>query len=76
MASSGTMDAGCRYLYEGLAAGRIVIHPRCELMAKALETWDYTRDHPLKDSIDAWRYSVKVFIFRPGSIARNTVRFR
>jgi hypothetical protein len=76
MASSGTMDAGCRYLYEGLAAGRIVIHPRCELMAKALETWDYTRDHPLKDSIDAWRYSVKDFIFRPGSIARNTVRFR
>jgi hypothetical protein len=45
-------------------------------MAKAWETWDYTRDHPLKDTIDAWRYSVKDFIFRPGSIARNTVRFR
>jgi len=75
-ASSGTMDAGCRYLYEGLAAGRIVLHPRCELMAKALETWDYTRDHPLKDAIDAWRYSVKDYIFRPNAIARNTVRFR
>jgi phage terminase large subunit-like protein len=72
--AAGALDAGCRYLYEGLAAGRIVLHPRCDLLARALESWDYTRDHPLKDVIDAWRYGLKDWIFRLGARPHVTVR--
>jgi phage terminase large subunit-like protein len=72
--AAGALDAGCRYLYEGLAAGRILLHPRCELLARALESWDYTRDHPLKDVIDAWRYGLKDWIFRLGARPHVTVR--
>jgi phage terminase large subunit-like protein len=75
--SAGAMDTGCRYIYEGLAAGRIILHPRCEVLATGFEQWDYTRDHPLKDILDAFRYSLKDFIFRYGSGHSGTVvRFR
>ena len=74
--SAGAMDTGCRYIYEGLAAGRIMLHPRCELLAKGFEQWDYTRDHPLKDVLDALRYSLKDYIFRLGNNAGTVVRFR
>jgi Terminase large subunit, T4likevirus-type, N-terminal len=62
--SVGTMDAGCRYLYEGLASGRILIHPRCKVLIEGLETWDYTKLHPRKDVIDGWRYALRDFIFK------------
>ncbi len=75
-ASSGAMDTGCRYIYEGVAAGRIVIRSRCELVARGMETWDYTRDHPLKDVLDALRYGLKDWIFRLGDRPRVQVRFR
>lgn len=65
-ASYGTVATGCRYLYQGLASNRLVIHPRCEALARALETWDYTRDHPGKDQIDALRYALKDWIFGAG----------
>ena len=74
--SAGAMDTGCRYMYEGVAAGRIMLHPRCELLAKGFEQWDYTRDHPLKDVLDATRYSLKDYIFRLGSNVGTVVRFR
>lgn len=74
--SAGAMDTGCRYLYEGLASGRIMLHPRCDLLGKGMETWDYTRDHPLKDVIDGFRYSLKDYIFRLGQSGGTVVRFR
>ena len=74
--SAGAMDTGCRYLYEGLASGRIMLHPRCDLLGKGMETWDYTRDHPMKDCIDAFRYSLKDYIFRLGQNGGTVVRFR
>jgi hypothetical protein len=74
--SSGAMDTGCRYIYEGIAAGRIMLHPRCALLATAFETWDYSRDHPLKDCADAFRYSLKDYIFRLGHGRGTVVRFR
>lgn len=75
-ASAGSLDQGCRYLYEGMAAGRIVVHPRCELMARGFETWDFTVVHPLKDCIDSLRYSLRDYIFRLGDRTRVNVRFR
>ena len=74
--SAGAMDTGCRYIYEGLASGRIMLHPRCDLLGKGMETWDYTRDHPMKDCIDAFRYSLKDYIFRLGQSGGTVVRFR
>ena len=57
------LDAGCRYLYEHMADGMLLIHPRCKLMIDAIETWDYTRDHPAKDRIDSMRYALKPWVF-------------
>jgi phage terminase large subunit-like protein len=74
--SAGAMDAGCRYVYEAIAAGRMLVHPRCEVLARALETWDYTRMHPGKDVIDALRYALKDYVFRLADRPRTTVRFR
>ena len=53
-----------------------MLHPRCELLGKGMETWDYTRDHPMKDCIDAFRYSLKDYIFRLGQSGGTVVRFR
>lgn len=61
-ASAAVMDAGCRYLYAQIAEGGLVIHPRCTLLVEALETWDYRRDHPAKDRIDALRYSLRPWV--------------
>ncbi len=74
-ASAGSHDTGCRYLYEGLAAGRILIHPRCARLADAFEKWDYSRQSPYKDIIDAARYSLKPWIFPRGGRYGGTVRF-
>jgi hypothetical protein len=52
-----------------------MLHPRCSLLADAFEQWDYTRDHPLKDCADAFRYSLKDYIFRLGGRGQ-VVRFR
>ena len=73
--SAGAMDTGCRFIYEGIASNRIMLHPRCSLLADAFEQWDYTRDHPLKDCADAFRYSLKDYIFRLGGRGQ-VVRFR
>jgi phage terminase large subunit-like protein len=73
--SAGALDAGCRYVYEGLSAGRILLRARCDVLARAIETWDYTRDHPGKDVIDALRYGLKDYIFRLDRRPRVQVRF-
>lgn len=61
--SAASMGAGCQYIFERIADGKLILHPRAELMAKAFETWDYDAKHPMKDIIDALRYSLKPFIF-------------
>ena len=61
--SAGSFDASCRYVYEAIADGRVMFHPRCEVLTRALTTWDYSRTHPMKDVIDAFRYSLKPYAF-------------
>ncbi len=73
--SSGMVDAGCRYIYENLAEGRCLFHPRAALTIDAFGTWDYGREHPAKDRIDAVRYLLKPFIFPRGRGHRAVVRF-
>lgn len=73
-ASAGALDRGCRYLYEHLADGSLLLHARCEALAQALETWDYRRDHPAKDRIDALRYALKPWIFPRGRAGGTIVR--
>lgn len=61
--SAGSFDNSNQWVYERIANGDTRISPRCEKLAKGLETWDYTKTHPLKDPIDAFRYALKPFIF-------------
>ena len=71
--SAGMVDAGARYLYEHLAEGLLILSPRAAALADAFETWDYGRDHPAKDRIDALRYALKMYIFprgRQGAVVR------
>ena len=63
VASKGSRDAGCQYLYERVASGNMLFHPRAELAARAFQTWDFDSKHPMKDIIDAVRYALKPFIF-------------
>jgi phage terminase large subunit-like protein len=72
--SAGMVDAGCRYLYEQMAEGLLLMHPRCEPLAEAFETWDYRRDHPAKDRIDALRYGLKSYIFPRGTRSATLLR--
>ena len=60
--AAGLLDSGCRYLYEGLVDDLLVIHPRCERLITAFETWTYDPKEEVKDVIDALRYSLKSFI--------------
>lgn len=71
--SAGTVDTGCRYLYEALADGLIAIDPSCTGMIQAIETWDGTDTHPAKDRIDALRYALKPWIFPRGVRSRQTL---
>ena len=69
--STDLLDAGCRYLYEGIADGHVIVHPRCAGLIKALQTWDFKARHPEKDKIDALRYAMRPYIFRrPGAAPR------
>jgi len=71
---AGMMDAGCRYLYEQIADGGLIVHPRCPLLVDALATWDYRREHPAKDRIDALRYALRPWIHPRGRGAATVVR--
>lgn len=71
--SAGTVDTGCRYLYEAMADGLFAVHPKCKLTIDAIETWDGTDHHPAKDRIDAIRYSLKPWIFPRGVRSRQTL---
>ena len=62
--SAAAFDAGCRWIYARLAAGEMMIHPRCTRLIEGFQSWDYTRAHPFKDVLDAQRYSLKPAIFQ------------
>lgn len=62
--SAAAFAAGCRWIYARLASGEMMIHPRCERHIEGFESWDYTRDHPYKDVLDAQRYGLKPAIFQ------------
>jgi hypothetical protein len=70
----GSRDTGCRYLYEAMASGRLVVRSRCAPLVEAIETWDYTVAHPAKDRVDALRYALKDYVFPIGRVNYATVR--
>lgn len=70
----GSVDAGCRYLYEAIADNLVIVHPRCKLLIDALTTWDYGKTHEAKDRIDALRYALRGYI-APRVIQTGGVRF-
>ena len=72
--ATGSFDAWCRWVYERLANGEMMIHPRCQHTIKGLETWDYTKDHPYKDVLDAQRYALKPWVFPRNGTPGVTVR--
>ena len=74
--SGGSRDTGCRYLYEALASQRLVIRSRCKVLIEAIESWDYTAQHPAKDRIDALRYALKDYIFPAGRQFASVTRVR
>jgi hypothetical protein len=74
--SAAAFDSGCRWIYARIAAGELMVHPRCTRTIEALQAWDYTRDHPMKDILDAQRYALKPFIFTAGEKSAMTVRMR
>jgi phage terminase large subunit-like protein len=66
--ATGSFDAWCRWVYERLANGEMMVHPRCTNTIKGFGKWDYTKDHPFKDILDAQRYALKPWVFsRPGA---------
>ena len=69
---AAAFDAGCRWIYARLAAGEMMVHPRCVRHIEGFQSWDYTRDHPHKDVLDAQRYALKTAIFT--STASTTAR--
>jgi len=71
--ASGQLDSGCRYLYEALSCDLLMVHPRCEMLIEAFETWDWDASHPAKDRIDALRYALRGFIF-PRTSRKLSVR--
>lgn len=68
-------DQGCRWLFSAIGRDRVTVSPRCPHLAKALQTWDYSPDHPYKDVIDALRYALKPFIFPRGVSKGAELRF-
>jgi hypothetical protein len=74
--SGGSRDTGCRYLYEAMASQRLVVRSRCKVLIEAIESWDYTAQHPAKDRIDALRYALKDYIFPSGRQFASVTRVR
>jgi len=61
----GSVSEGCSYLHQCMVRGDFFVHPRCSRLTEALDKWDYTTSHPLKDVVDALRYALKGYIFAP-----------
>ena len=74
--SAAAYDAGNQWIYERIASGEMLFHPRCEATIKGYETWDYSKTHEAKDVLDARRYGLKPFIFAKGPPTVTTIRMR
>ena len=61
--SRAAYDASNQWLFERIASDCFYVHARCKRLIEGLTTWDYKRDHPLKDVVDACRYSLKPWAF-------------
>ncbi len=59
----GSVSEGCAFLHQAMVRGDFRVHSRCSRLLEGLDKWDYTTSHPLKDIIDALRYSLKDYIF-------------
>lgn len=49
---------GMAVLFDLLASGRLLVHPRCVKLIEDLEQWQGVRTDPHKDGLDALRYIV------------------
>ena len=61
---AGSVDDGVRLLngilgrrHKGSPSG--VVHERCVELARAMDRWDWSKHHPLKDVLDAARYGAE-----------------
>lgn len=54
-----TKDVRSTWMWEQLSRGFVRIHPRCTTLLQALQEYDYSDRHPLKDVTDAWMYALK-----------------
>lgn len=53
------MDLRCRWMWQAIANDLVTVHPRCKVLREAIQTWDYSAKHPLKDVLDAWMYGLR-----------------
>jgi len=60
---SSMVRDGCQFLHQLMVMDQFNVDPRCKRLIKALEEWDYSSTNPLKDVIDALRYSLKHYIY-------------
>ena len=61
--NQGSVSQGCKFLHKAMVRpGHFYVHPRCKRTIESLQKWDY-RDTEWKHIIDAWRYSLKPYIF-------------
>ena len=72
--SDAGYDMGNQWVYEHIASGLFIVHPRCEATIKGYETWDYSKLHQSKDILDSRRYSLMPFIFATSSSSGVVVR--
>ena len=63
VSSHAAYDASNQWLFERIGADAFFVHARCKTLVEGLSTWNYDRKHPLKDIVDACRYSLKPWAF-------------
>ena len=63
VASHAAYDASNQWLYERIASSNFYVSAKCKTLVEGFTTWDYNRKHPLKDIVDACRYSLKPWAF-------------
>lgn len=72
----GSVSVGSRWLYNAmLRAGAFGVHPRCERLIKALDTYTLA-DDDAKDPVDALRYALDSYIFPRASGPSRPVNIR
>lgn len=57
--AAGTLHSGFRNLNALLAAGKLVVDPRCTHLIESFERWNGDKRSPYKDALDALRYGIE-----------------